>query len=374
MTALEQPPAAVAGLVARVKAILLSPRAEWARIAAEPATVGSLYTGYVLPLAAIGPVCGVIGGLVFGYGVAGFHYRPSIGGALSQAILRYALSLVGVFALIPSLGVLGLLGIYSLFLLFLLFLGLPRLMQAPETKAIGYTVVTIIVAVILYAIIGVIGFRLIGFGAMGALQADAVPTGSSTAGGSASGTLDLPNGGHLDMSKLQAAVGQLGAVAKQLDGSTPPGTAGQGGTPTVAAVPVDSLKALLPASLPGGFARTETQTGTAFGGANAEATYQNGGMTVKLSVTDLAAAGALATLAGTFGIDSNRETATGFDKVGKVDGRLTVQQYDSASHAGKYSVMLADRFLIDAEGTVGSFDDLKNAVAAVGPDRVLALK
>lgn len=412
MTVLEQPPAAYAGLVARVKAILLSPRAEWVKIEAEPATMGGIYTGYVLPLAAIGPVCGLIGGLVFGYGIAGFHYRPSIGGALTQAILHYGMSLIGVFvmaliidalapsfggrrggvqalkvaaysstagwlvgifALIPSLSVLGLLGIYSLFLL---FLGLPRLMQAPETKAIGYTVVVILVAAVLYVIIGVIGYKLIGFGAMGEMHADAVPAGASTstAAGTASGTLSLPNGGQLDMGKLQAAVGQLGAVAKQLDASGQPGAAGQAGAAPVTAVSSDALKALLPASLPGGFARTETQTGTAFGGADAEATYQNGSKTLKLSVTDLASAGSLATLAGAFGIESNKETATGFDKVGKVDGRLTVQQFDTASHAGKYSVMLADRFLIDAEGTVGSFDDLKNAVAAIGPDRVLALK
>ena len=40
-------------LVDRVKNILLSPRTEWPVIDAEPATVASLYTGYIMPLAAI---------------------------------------------------------------------------------------------------------------------------------------------------------------------------------------------------------------------------------------------------------------------------------------------------------------------------------
>ena len=406
MTVLEQPPAAFAGLVARVKAILLSPKTEWLKIEAEPATMGSLYTSYVLPLAAIGPVCNLIHGLVFGYGFAGFSYRPSIGSALSHAIVHYVLSLVGVFvmaliidglapkfggrrggvqsvkvaaysatagwlvgifSLIPGLGLLGLLGLYSFYLL---YLGLPRLMQAPEAKALGYTVVVVLTVIVLYAVIALVGSRLFGFGSMGAMSTAEAPSSSTRAGGSA-GSVDLPNGGHLDLGKLQAAVGQLGAVAKQLDGSSQPGTAGG---QAVTAIPADTLKALLPASLPGGFARTEIQTGTAFGGADAEATYQNGSKQMKLSVTDLASAGGLASLASAFGIESNRETATGFDKVGKVDGRLTVQQYDTGTHAGKYSVMLADRFVIDAEGTVASFDDLKNAVAAVGPDRVMALK
>jgi hypothetical protein len=91
-------------------------------------------------------------------------------------------------------------------------------------------------------------------------------------------------------------------------------------------------------------------------------------------VTDLAAAGSLAALAGVFGIESEHETATGFDKVARVDGRMTIQQYDRQSHAGKYGVLIDDRFVVDAEGTVGAFDDLRNAVAAIGPDRVMALR
>ena len=43
-------------LVDRVKNILLSPQTEWPTIAAESATVQSILTGYVLILAAIGPL------------------------------------------------------------------------------------------------------------------------------------------------------------------------------------------------------------------------------------------------------------------------------------------------------------------------------
>src|SRR5258707_10703118 len=43
-------------LVERAKNILLQPKTEWPVIAAEQATTGSLYTGYVIPLALIGPV------------------------------------------------------------------------------------------------------------------------------------------------------------------------------------------------------------------------------------------------------------------------------------------------------------------------------
>jgi hypothetical protein len=43
-------------LVDRVKRILLAPRAEWAVIDNEPTTPAQLFTGYAMPLAAIGPI------------------------------------------------------------------------------------------------------------------------------------------------------------------------------------------------------------------------------------------------------------------------------------------------------------------------------
>ncbi|HEV2677668.1 MAG TPA: Yip1 family protein [Aliidongia sp.] len=411
MTVLDQRPAAFAGIVARAKGILLEPRTEWLKIDAEPATIGGIYTGYVVQLAAIGPVCTAIRGLVFGYGIAGFTYRPSIGTVLSQAVLHYVLSLigvfvmaliidalaptfggqrnrvqalkvsayswtaawiVGVFGLLPYLGFLGILGLYSFYLL---YLGLPRLMKAPEAKAIGYTVVVVISAIVLYAVVGIIGARLMGFGDLMPTRSAAVESGTGALTGSGSGTINLPNGSHVDVAKLQGVVNQLGAMAKQMDGSQPAGTPATGASgQAIPAVSTDALKALLPASLPGGFARTETQTGKAFGGTNAEATYRSGNRTMTLSVTDMAAAGSLATLAGAFGVESDHETATGFEKVGRVDGQLTIQQYDRTSQNGKYSVMVGDRFLVDAEGTVDSFDSLKSAVASVGPDRLLTLK
>ena len=43
-------------LIDRIRGILLDPKSEWPKIAAEPATVVSIYTRYVMLLAAIGPV------------------------------------------------------------------------------------------------------------------------------------------------------------------------------------------------------------------------------------------------------------------------------------------------------------------------------
>ena len=190
-------------LVARVKAILLSPKTEWAVIDGEPATVASLYTGYIIPLAAIPAIAGFIGMSIFGFGIFGSTIRVPIMTGLTSAVVQYVGALAGVyllgliadalapnfggqknpiqafkvaayastaswvsgiFLMVPGLRMLGILGVYSLYLL---FLGLPVLMKAPEDKAVGYTAVVIIAAVVLFVVVGSISSRLTGYGAFG---------------------------------------------------------------------------------------------------------------------------------------------------------------------------------------------------------------
>jgi hypothetical protein len=190
-------------LVDRIKNILLSPRSEWQVIDAEPATVSSLYAGYIAPLSAIPAVCGAIGMSLVGNA---FFGKMAMGAALTLAVVTYVMGLVsiyivsliinalapsfggtknpvqalkviaysytaawvgGIFAIIPALGIIG--AIFGLYSLYLLYLGLPVLMKSPEDKSLGYTIVVIIVTIVvigvIYAIIGALG--LTGMGMMG---------------------------------------------------------------------------------------------------------------------------------------------------------------------------------------------------------------
>ncbi len=179
-------------MVDRIRNILLTPKPEWDRIDAEPATEKGIMTGWVLPLAAIGPVAGLIGGQVFGMGAFGIHWKLPIGVAIGGAVLGYILAVVnvwilakvidalapsfggtknpvqamkvaaysmtasfvaGIFQIFPPLAFLSLLGLYGFYLL---WLGEPKLMRAPEDKAVGYVVVTVVVAIVLYLVIGAI--------------------------------------------------------------------------------------------------------------------------------------------------------------------------------------------------------------------------
>lgn len=187
-------------IIARAKAILLTPKTEWPVIAAEPATVPDLYKNYFAILAALPAIAGFISTSVIGFGILGVTIRvPIVTGIIGMVIgyvlglaMLYVLSLIidalaptfggeknpvqalkaagysytaswvaGIAMLVPSIGVLialagGLYGIY------LLYLGLPATMKAPKEKAIGYTIVTIIAAIVLGAIVSAIVGRMMG--------------------------------------------------------------------------------------------------------------------------------------------------------------------------------------------------------------------
>src|SRR5690606_29681244 len=181
-------------LVARVKAILLDPSKEWPVIDQETHTVKDLYLSYLLPLAGIAALATLIGAMVWGYNVGPVSVRYGFGDALSVAVMGLVMSMVVVyvlawiiaalaptfkgeknflkaftvaafsmtaslvgsfFAILPALAwLIGLIG--GLYSLYLLYKGLPVLMKAPTDKALGYTVVVVIAAIVCNVIVGAV--------------------------------------------------------------------------------------------------------------------------------------------------------------------------------------------------------------------------
>lgn len=204
---IETPAAGNANLVARAKGILMQPTAEWNRIDGERSDIKSLFTGYAVILAAIGPIAALIGGQLFPVSAFGIVARTPIVGAVVGAVLAYVLALVGayvlgliiealapsfggeknrlqamkvavysstaswlagVFSIIPMLAILSIVGLYSLFLL---YKGLPILMKSPQDKAVGYTVVVVIAAIVVAMVIGAIVTAVTATFTMGAMGA-----------------------------------------------------------------------------------------------------------------------------------------------------------------------------------------------------------
>lgn len=189
-------------IIKRVIALVTSPKTEWEKIKNEPMTTADMFIKYAIILAAIPAIAGFIGysviGISFGFGTV----RVPVGTSLVWAILTYILSLAGVFvmaliidALAPSFGaqkdmnrslkvvlfsytatwVAGILyiipslailvGLVSLYTLYLLYVGMEILKEPPKEKLMGYFVVSLVVAIVVYFVIGLIVSR-VAFGSL----------------------------------------------------------------------------------------------------------------------------------------------------------------------------------------------------------------
>ena len=181
-------------IVQRVQAILLTPKAEWVKIKAEPTTVAELFTSYVMILAALPAGFQFLGNVLVGkrlplVGV----FRWPIGRAISYAVVPYILALVavyvfaliinelapsfssakkmanalklsaysmtpgwvaGVLYIVPGLWILGI--VASLYGLYILYLGFDTpMMETPKDKIPAYMVLSIVVVVVLYVVLGI---------------------------------------------------------------------------------------------------------------------------------------------------------------------------------------------------------------------------
>ena len=376
----------------RIKRLLTAPGQEWPRIDAEPMTIKGIYTGWVVPLAAIGPVAGLIGSLIFGYSFLGITYRPPIGAAVSTALVGYVLALIGtyvlaliidalapsfggtknmvsafkvaafsatagwlagIFQILPTLSWLALLG--GLYGLYLLWIGLPILMKVPAERTLPYVAVIMVVGIVVFLVIGAVAAQVSATVARPVLASDA---------GSVSGTLNIPGVGEADLAKANAAVERMKVATEKM----------QNGTATP--IPATALQALLPASI-GGFTRgdTETQSGGIGGiaGSHAEGRYTLGDKSFSLSVTDMGAAGALASLGGAMNMETSRQTATGYEKTEMAGGAMVSQKWNTESGRGSYGRMVASRFMVSADGEAPTIDTLKQAVASIDTGRLAAL-
>ena len=184
-------------LVERAKAIILDPKTEWQRIAGEDTTTREVTTGYFVPLALIGPVCGAIGTIIYGsntFGVGPYAevYRPSLISGIIGAAVAFVLALisfffltiiadllgrkfgstqgsersfkliaysatpallVGFLSLWPPLAPLHILAFYGLYLI---YTGTAPMLDIPQEKALPYTLVLVLCAIGLNIVIALL--------------------------------------------------------------------------------------------------------------------------------------------------------------------------------------------------------------------------
>jgi Yip1 domain len=414
---------AAKSIIDRAKSILLTPRTEWPVIAEEPDTMGGLYTKYIVIMAAIPAVVHFISASLIGVSVPILgYYRVGVTAALSAAILAYVLALVGIFvvtlivdALAPTFGgqknqvqalktvayaytaswvasIVGLIpgltliaalagGIYGIYLL---NMGLPFTMKCPPEKSVGYTAVTIIVAIIIGFVLNLIVVSAGGWGIGG----NRIPTAFSAPGSSDNGGFARGSAG----AGLQAWSNKMAAASQQVDAAQKSGDAnakanavgamlgaalGSGGK--VESLAPDRIKPFVPESL-AGLKRTEMSAdrSAAMGVqiSKAEGSYSDGAdHRLKLEITDSGSLKGLVGFAGGWaGVEQDHETDTGYDKTYKNNGQLVHEKWDNQSHNGEYGVIVGDRFSVNVSGKAASMDELKAAVASIDLSGLAALK
>lgn len=164
----------------RAYGLLREPKKEWEQIKAEETTVPNLLIGYVAPLAAIPPVCGLIGSLIFESIRVGPISEAMVGvfvtwvvtialvfliGVLintladqfdadrndigAQKVAAYSITpalLSGLFSLWPPLWWISLFALAAM--VFIMYRGLPVLMKAPEDRALSYAATVTLAAAV----------------------------------------------------------------------------------------------------------------------------------------------------------------------------------------------------------------------------------
>jgi hypothetical protein len=161
-------------LVERLKGILFEPRTEWPKIAAAAETVQSIYTSWIMILAAIGPLILLLTLDALGIGVR-VAIAAYVNALISTAVLALivdvlttsfggtkdyvaALKLVAysvtpvwvaqVALIFPFLGMIVMLAA-AIYASYLFFLGAPVVKKCAADKAVPFTIVVLLCAIVL---------------------------------------------------------------------------------------------------------------------------------------------------------------------------------------------------------------------------------
>lgn len=208
-----------------------------------PGRPAAIYTTYLVYLAAIPALAGFVGMSLIGASAFGISVRVPIVSGLVNMVMGYVLSLGmvfvmalvvdalaptfggikspinalklvaygstagfvgGIFSLLPVLAALGLLA--ALYSIYLVYTGLPVLMKCPPEKAVGYTAVVMVCALVAGILVGAI---------LGAVSGGST-IGMSTPTGQLS--IETPKGAvNVDLNKLEALGKRMEASGNKIE-------------------------------------------------------------------------------------------------------------------------------------------------------------
>lgn len=188
---------------------------------------------------------------------------------------------------------------------------------------------------------------------------------------------------------------QMEAASKQMQEAAKSGTANVGDAMAamgaamsgaanagkkVETVSYQELKALLPESLPG-MKRTDA-TGEKSSAMGMQMSYAEGryssdqGASTSIKITDI---GSMTGLAGMTAyawarVDVDRESDTGYEKTSTFSGYKSHERYDKENKSGEVSVLVGDRFVVEADGNNVDMNAIKSALGKVDLGKLNSMK
>jgi hypothetical protein len=371
-------------------------------------------------MAAIGAVAGFVGGSIIGRTLPYLgSYRVPFFSGLVVALFTFCMAIVGVFvlsfiinALAPTFGgeqnstqamklavysytpawiagvlqLLPLLGIFGIFAalygLYLLYLGIPRLMKCPEDKAIPYTAVVVVCAIVMTFVITLIGGMIAGAGMMGS---------GALSSGARRDSSDVQFDKNSPLGKLQELGAKLEESGKKMDAAQKSGdqkaqaaaaveTLGTlfGGGKRVDPVAIDQLKVFVPdnfAGLPKTASSAEKNGIAGLMVSKAEARYGDGASKhVTLDISDTGGVSGLMGLATWVGVEGEKEDESGTEKTQKIGGRIVHEKTSKTGGTNEFGLVLGERFIVSAKGNGVSVDELKAAISGLDLAKLESLK
>jgi len=402
-------------LVQRASDMLLQPRATWSEVADENIDIPGIYRHYLVFLAAIPAVAGFIGLSLVGADAFGVSFRVPVVSGLVNMVVSYVLTLAmlyvvalmanalaprfqgeknllnafrliafgatagmvgGVFSVLPSLAMLGLIaGLYSIYLI---YTGVPVLMKIPPEKAVGYTAVLIVCAVVAGVLVGLASTLFTGPGRSPPAVFGGAQPGSGHVAIKVPGTEIT-----FDTAKIEAAGrefegaqtgGDPAAAGEAVGAMLGAVMGGQGGKP----IELDALRKFVPEAFDGfqreGIdARTESLMGMSTSSVAAQ--YASGVSQIEIRLQDLGAVPALVMAQAAWANSTvDRETAGEVERIYKKGGIAIKELYRKNGNAGSMQLLLPNQIMVVVTGKRTSFDAVRTAVASLDLTGLAQLK
>ncbi len=272
----------------------------------------------------------------------------------------------------------------------MLYLGLPVLMKSPRERAAAYTGVIVVCAIVIGVVMGLVAGAVGGAGLLGARHAGLGNLSSEPFASPQSHQVQFDKDSPLG--RLQAmgeAMKESNRRMEEAQKSGDPNAQAQaamqglgalfGGGKHVDPVGIDVLKPFVPDTFAGlaktgGSAEKNGMAGLAV--SKAEGTYDDHAQKhVTLDISDTGGVSGLVGMAGWMNLQGEREDDQGFERTQKVDGRLVHERGSKAANgSNEFTVVLGNRFIVEAKGRGVDLPQLKAAVASLDLGKLEGMK